>query len=197
MNEALDGLKAHYKQQSEDGMVVVDADVMESEVVRFQNRIWYAYVSVLKEKSDQKEQAKCADYSNPAKRAREAIAAEITGGDESEPVVLPIVHVPMYQLVQNFLKADATVESDVPSFVLLAQIALTITVSTASPERGFSAMKLIMSRLRTLLGQAMLDALLRLKLLKAGHMSEEEILQCVYKWYHGTDASELSRRFDW
>ena len=88
----------------------------------------------------------------------------------------------------------ANAEIDVPNFAILARVALTITVSTASPERGFSQMKLIMTRLRTCLSQPMLDALMRLKLLAANNMSEKEFLQCVFEWFHQTDAR---RRFEW
>ena len=55
-------------------------------------------------------------------------------------------------------------------------------------------MKLIMTRLRTCLSQPMLDALMRLKLLAANNMSEKEFLQCVFEWFHQTDAR---RRFEW
>jgi hypothetical protein len=84
----------------------------------------------------------------------------------------------MLTLVANFVKSPSA-QQHCPGWVLLAIIAVTIAVSTASCERGFSVMNAIMTRLRARLSQAMLDALMRIKLLSNGIMSHEAILAAV------------------
>jgi hypothetical protein len=67
-------------------------------------------------------------------------------------------------------------------FSVLAEISLAITVSTASPERGFSLLKLIVTRLRNRLSQPMVDALMRIKLLKASNLIDDDVDQISKKW---------------
>ena len=69
------------------------------------------------------------------------------------------------------------------AFVLFAEIAVTIGITTASCERGFSLMKLIMTRLRSRLSQPMLDALMRINLM-AGSMTDQDFFDCVRAWYN-------------
>lgn len=74
-----------------------------------------------------------------------------------------IVSVQMMELVTCFVN-NGHAQSQCPQWVLLAIIAVTIAVSTASCERAFSVMNLIMTKLRSRMSQEMLDALMRIKM---------------------------------
>lgn len=69
----------------------------------------------------------------------------------------------MLELVANFVN-NGRAQKQCPQWVLLAIIAVTIAVSTASCERAFSVMNLIMTKLRSRMSQEMLDALMRIKI---------------------------------
>ena len=76
-----------------------------------------------------------------------------------------------------------------PEWVLLALIAISIAVGTASPERAFSVLKIIKTRLRNSMSQPMLDALMRINLL----LNFDELLDILpdiarkLKWITKTD----------
>ena len=74
--------------------------------------------------------------------------------------------------------------------MLLAQIAMTITVSTASCERGFSLMKLLCTRLQTRMSQEMLDALMRINLLGGDELTDADVAEIVKLWHALTDRRE-------
>ena len=69
----------------------------------------------------------------------------------------------MCNFVEAFVTQPGVVEL-CSEWVVLAVIAVTIAVGTASPERSFSILNLVKTRLRNRLSQPMLDALLRINL---------------------------------
>lgn len=85
-------------------------------------------------------------------------------------------------LISKFMSSKAA-SIGCPNWQVLAEIALTITVSTASPERGFSVLKLIVTRLRNRLSQPMTDALMRVKLLGGDQLNEKSIDEIADEWY--------------
>jgi len=87
----------------------------------------------------------------------------------------------MFEVVCEFVNDESALQL-CPDWVLLATIAITLTVATASPERGFSLLKLIKTRLRSSLSQPMLDALMRINWLLDEITTPEMLLQFAYKW---------------
>ena len=98
------------------------------------------------------------------------------------PLLAPSIQANMYELVVRFIQVPA-VQQSAPHFLFLAKIAITITVSTASCERGFSLMKLLLTRLRNRMSQEMLDALMRINLLGGAFLTASEIRDIVMEWY--------------
>ena len=107
--------------------------------------------------------------------------AQTLTGEAIDPAPQPIACPSMQELVMEFINTKEHI-TNTPNFVLLAQIALTIAVSTASCERGFSLMKRIATRLRSRLGQPMLDALMRIQCL-CYMLTDDVIHACVKFWY--------------
>jgi hypothetical protein len=79
--------------------------------------------------------------------------------------------------------SNETYVEQCPELTKLAKVALTITVSTSTAERGFSLLRLIMPRLRNRLSQPMLDALMRINLLGGALLKQEDIFRIVDLWY--------------
>ena len=65
-------------------------------------------------------------------------------------------------------------------------LVLRILMATASCERGFSLMKLLLTRLRNRMSQEMLDALMRINLLGGALLGPKEIREIVGSWYSAT-----------
>ena len=83
----------------------------------------------------------------------------------------------------KILLVDKHAQRQIPNWLVLAEIAIIIAVSTASPERGFSVLKRIVTRLRTRMSQPMTDALMRINLLDGDDLKEDETEAIAKEWY--------------
>jgi hAT family C-terminal dimerisation region len=86
----------------------------------------------------------------------------------------------MQQMLHVFLTSpNARIYRNVAT---VAEIALIMPISTAVVERGFSAMNLIKTELRSLLSERMLNALM-LILLEGPPLSKFDFKRAVFAWY--------------
>lgn len=76
-----------------------------------------------------------------------------------------------------------TVKDLFPAMWFIANACLTIAVNSCDPERYFSVLKLIKSRLRSSMGEKHLDMLMELKLNCSAINSNEFYEKCVKYWY--------------
>jgi hypothetical protein len=106
-------------------------------------------------------------------------------GKQIDPVTISVCGT-MFEFIEVFATQELAVRL-CPEWVTWATIALTIAVSTASPERAFSLVKLVKTRLRSRMSQPMLDAIIRINLL----LKFEDLLSflphCAETWINQQD----------
>lgn len=111
--------------------------------------------------------------------------SDICIGQSVEPAKI-LVYDSMFEFVEAFVTCEAA-RTLCPEWVLIALIAISIAVGTASPERAFSVLKIVKTRLRNRMSQPMLDALMRINLL----LDFDELLDILpdfaRKWITKTD----------
>ncbi len=184
-------LAAHFSQCTtlEDKQPAIVTNELLLELRLGKTWLWECWTGILRRRKDvasasaagNGSSAKKSDqYFNPILKAANAVLENIS------PLVAPCVESNMFELIVQFLEVE-TIKESAPNFMLLAKIAITITVSTASCERGFSLMKLILTRLRTRMSQVMLDALMRINLLGGALLNRTEIREIVLEWHAAKD----------
>lgn len=124
-------------------------------------------------------------YSNAFLRHIDTISREETG-DGLPPRVAPLCPVLLKELVVAFLSTDIVPILAFPQWSLVAKICLTVAVGTASNERSFSLLHLIVTPLRNRISQPMLDALMRIVL--SGDYSIKDVEKSVQWWAYKMDA---------
>jgi hypothetical protein len=182
-------LATHFSQKStvEGNQPAVDRTLLLSELSVAKVWLWEAWEQMLRDRlkiesgkaKDIDTSGSASKFFNPILRAANAVLLNI------EPLAAPVVESNMFDLVCQFVQYQ-TVNEYTPHFLLLAKIAVTITVSTASCERGFSLMKLLLTRLRNRMSQEMLDALMRINLLGGALLTSKEIRDVVNLWHMAT-----------
>ena len=173
----------HFGQECETGTTAIDVATFETELGSALIYLWDARARVEAAKllaQPVPNPASQTKWSNPI-MSKVSHMAKCLSGEAIDPPPQPIVCPSMHELVMDFINTKECIDNT-PNFVLLAQIALTVAVSTASCERGFSLMKRIATRLRSRLGQPMLDALMRIQCL-CYMLTDEVIHACVKFWY--------------
>jgi len=83
----------------------------------------------------------------------------------------------------ELLTKDPLYEAKYPGVVNLAKIAMTLPLSTAWPERGFSTLQRIKSKSRNRLSDNTLNALLNISLNGPSELNEESLTSIAKKWY--------------
>ena len=66
-----------------------------------------------------------------------------------------------------------------PNILTLLEMAILCPVGNATPERLFSLLKIVKSRLRNALGDQTLDSLLRIKMESANELEDKELEELV------------------
>ena len=178
----IQALSEHYAQESHaTGFAAIDPDRIDGEWNSAQVWLWSEFTQLnSSQAAAPAAKLKPTTYTNPLLAASASkgknLFEEVIG--PSDP---PLVAVSMLDVVRCFIN-NKHAKEQCPTFVLFAEIAVTIGITTASCERGFSLMKLIMTRLRSRLSQPMLDALMRINLM-SGSMTDQDLFACVRAWY--------------
>ena len=80
------------------------------------------------------------------------------------------------------MSSETMMVSMFPNLSTLANICLTIPVSTASVERSFSQMKMIKTRLRNRIGETSLSSLMKIAMETPRKLSEEDLENIIEVW---------------
>ena len=83
--------------------------------------------------------------------------------------------------VLHLLTTDTTLSLAYPNFVKLAQVCLTLPISTADCERAFSTMRRIKTRLRSEMNNATLNHCMRISI-EGPPLQEFDFDTAVEKW---------------